>query len=136
MIRLKHNKYPVWLTWEGDAETFKKVKKFVEEDIQLSGFAHYEAWEDVAEDPADVDPVGNEWIDTAKTTKPKKTNTKESTQLGATVKSSDGTELSFGVAEEDPEESVEDTIVVGNIPNKVGKVSKQVEDSELFGTKK
>ena len=122
MIRLKHNKYPVWLTWEGDVDTFKKVKQFVEEDIKLSGFAHYEAWEDVAEDPSDVEPVGNEWIDTAKTTKPKKTNTKASTQLGGTVKTADGTNLSFGVAEEDPEDSVEDTIVDGNIPNTEGSI--------------
>ncbi len=124
MIRLKHNKYPIWISFEGDTETFDKVKQFIAEDITYSGFSNYDAFEDIAEDETTVEATGNDWINKADKPKAPKTNTKQSDTMTATVTHDDGTELSFGMAEEEEEESVEDTIVDGQVPNKEGKHNK------------
>ena len=49
MIRLKHKIYPVWIEWEGEAETFKTAQTHVIEDIKLNGFKHWTAYEDITD---------------------------------------------------------------------------------------
>ena len=127
MIRLKHNKYPIWISFEGDIETFNKVKEFIAEDIITSGFQHYEAFEDVAEDETTVEPTGNDWINKAEKPKtPKKSSTAPS--LEATIKHEDGTELSYGAENADTKydtelvtDNVETKEVVGGTPSKTTK---------------
>lgn len=62
MIRLKHRHYPVWITWEGDTETFDKVKNFLLEDIRDVGFAGFDAMSDVRafEDKPVIEPGSEE----------------------------------------------------------------------------
>ena len=49
MIRMKNRVYPVWINFEGDKETFERAKKSILDDLVNSGFAHYDAYEDVVE---------------------------------------------------------------------------------------
>ena len=125
MIRLKHNKYPIWINFEGDADTFNKVKEFIAEDIVTSGFQHYEAFEDIAEDETTVEPTGNDWIEKAE--RPDMSDVKISNKMTGKVVHDDGTELEFGFAEPDEDDVPMDDDILKNVPNTEGKHTKQPE---------
>ena len=126
MIRLKHNIYPVWLTWEGDRETFAKVKEFVIEDIKLSGLGHYEAFEDIDDDETTAERQGNDWVN--KADKPVGEDVVTKPQAD-TIKEKDGTELSYGAIPTEADEVEADNSIseTGQVPNKTGKVTRQAE---------
>lgn len=63
MIRMKHKHYPIWINWDGDENTFSKVKQFILEDIAEAGFGRFEAMQDTVRGEASEASVDEEQWD-------------------------------------------------------------------------
>ena len=128
MIRLKHNKYPIWISFEGSVDTFNKVKEFIAEDITLNNFKNYEAYQDIEEDTEEND---DNWVNDMEMPEPLENSSTEAPSMTATIKSEDGVELSFGM--ENPHDvSIDGELpnddVIDEVPNAEGKITKEEEN--------
>ena len=116
MIRLKHKIYPVWIEWEGEAETFKNAQTHVIEDIKLNGFGHFNAFEDITDEQSENQkywhPENNKQV------------TKDTSQLlGQKIEPSGTTDESTDEPQEKVAEEVESAPVKKNKSNKRSKKS-------------
>jgi|TARA_B100000073_G_scaffold347585_1_gene362404 hypothetical protein len=128
MIRLKHNKYPIWISFEGDVTTFDKVKEFIAEDISISGFKHYEAYQDIDEDTEESEA---NWVTDIQNPEPLENSSTKASTMTATIKSEDGTELSFGIDNDydaDIDGELPNDDVIEEVPNTEGKITRQEEN--------
>ena len=67
MIRLKHKLYPIWINWDGEEDTFNKVKEFLLDDMAESGFDQFIAYSEMNGKPT-ADGTEKAWDERIKST--------------------------------------------------------------------